>query len=975
MTFQYRRIVRFAVLPLIAGLGFSTATLFAKDAAKRGVVSAVPAVPAPRPTPWLYVNSDVPQEKAWLFGTLDNGLRYAIRRNAVPPGQVSIRVRIDAGSLMENDSELGFAHFLEHLSFRGSKDVPELEAKRIWQRLGATFGSDSNASTTPTETVYKLDLPQATAESVDESLRILAGMMDSPNISDQTVNSERAVVLAEQREQFGAAVKVGDALRAHFFSGQKLATRSPIGTTATLTGATATGLKAFHDRWYRPERAVVVVSGDLDPAVMEAMVRNRFSGWKGDGPAPADPDFGKPDMKAPAAAAVVEPSFPTMIQMAVLRPWEQVEDTISYNEGLMVDAVALRIINRRLETRARAGGSFLQAQVDQEDVSRSADTTTVSLVPIGDDWRAALRDVRAVIAEATTVPPGAADIEREVSEFDLALLGQVENAGAEPGSKQADDLVRAVDIRETVTTPQGALDIFRGAKRLFTPERIRDATKRLFAGAGPRILLITPKTVPNATQLASAALSETVTASTLGANARAVTFDDVPKLGTPGTVVSRSSLTQLPIETVKLSNGVNLILFPNQGEPGKVYVSVRFGNGYKALPAKRETLAWSGPMALVGTGIGDLGLEELDRLTNGRKINMGVSITEDAFVMSAETRAPDLADQLKLLAAKLDKPGWDPAPIVRARAQLLASYEIMGASPGNVLTRDLDALVRGGDPRWTTPDRKEIEALTPESFRALWAPLLATGPIEVQIFGDFKTEDAVNAALATFGAMKPRGPAPIEPGSERTGVPVHVAKPVTRTHSGPPEQAAAVIAWPTGGGLDTVVESRKLEVLAAIFNDRLFDQLRNAAGASYSPTVSSQWPTGMDNGGYMIVLGQLKPEGVDLFFKLSREIAADLAAKPVDADELARTLGPIKQYYARAGTANQFWLRQTAGSSRDPRRIAAMASLARDFLQITPEQIQETAKRYLAPGKDWSMVVLPQAAVPKAAPAKKTAAR
>ena len=70
--------------------------------------------------PWLYQNSDVPVDTSWTFGVLENGLRYAVKDNGVPPGQVSVRVRIDVGSLMERDDERGFAHFLEHLAFRGS---------------------------------------------------------------------------------------------------------------------------------------------------------------------------------------------------------------------------------------------------------------------------------------------------------------------------------------------------------------------------------------------------------------------------------------------------------------------------------------------------------------------------------------------------------------------------------------------------------------------------------------------------------------------------------------------------------------------------------------------------------------------------------------------------------------------------------------------------------------------------------------
>ncbi|MBB5686215.1 M16 family metallopeptidase [Sphingobium boeckii] len=961
MKFLYWRFAPLALISLIAAPALATVVLSTTPVAKEAPASAAPAKQQSAETPWLYLNSDVPQQKEWLFGTLPNGVRYAIRKNGVPPGQVSVRVRIDAGSLMEDDGEQGFAHFLEHLSFRGSKEVPEGESKRAWQRLGVTFGSDSNASTTATETVYKLDLPNAKEAGLDESLNILASMMESPNIIDSTVSAERAVVMAEQREAFGAAVKIGDASRETFFSGQKLAKRSTIGTVETLTGATAAGLQAFHDRWYRPERAVVVISGDMDPALMEGMVKKHFASWKGTGPNPADPDFGQPDPNAPVSAAIVEPSFPGIVQIGILRPWAPVADTIVYNEGLMIEAIALRIINRRLETRARVGGSYLQAAVEQEDSSRSADTTTVSIFPIGDDWQAAVRDVRAVIDDATTNAPAQADIDREVNEFDLALLNTLENEAAEPGSKQADDLVRAVDICETVTTSQGALDIFRGAKRLFTPEQMLTATKRLMQGSvPPRILLTTPKPVENAAALAATALTENVSSLAANTKARDVTFADLPRLGTPAKVVKRSMLDSIAIETVELSNGVKLILFPNAGEPGKIYVSARFGNGYQALPRDKPSLAWTGGMAMVPSGIGKLGIEELDALSNGRKINLGFDITEDAFVLGGETRAVDLADQLKLMAAKLKKPGWDPAPVIRARAQMLAGYEIMNGAPGSVLQRDLDALVRGGDPRWATPSRDEIAALTPKAFRKFWKPILKTGPIEVQIFGDFKAEDAIEAARQSFGALRLRKPAKIIGENALTGIPVHNDAPVMRTHKGPPDQAAAVLAWPTGGGVENIAEARRLEVLAAIFNDRLFDKLRSEAGASYSPSVSSQWPTGMANGGYLMVLGQLKPGGTDQFFKLSREIAADLATTLVEPDELARALGPIKQYYMRASTGNQFWLRETAGSTRNPQKIDAMESLASDLLRITPQDVQAMAQRYLGADKSWSMVVLPE---------------
>ena len=143
-----------------------------------GAAEATPQIPAPTAiqtdgeTPWLYEGSNVPVDAEWLFGEMDNGLRYAVRRNGVPPRQIAVRVRIDAGSLHETDEEQGFAHLLEHLLFRESAYLGQAEAIAAWQRLGATFGSDANAETSPTHTAYKLDIPDIDDAKLYESFRL-----------------------------------------------------------------------------------------------------------------------------------------------------------------------------------------------------------------------------------------------------------------------------------------------------------------------------------------------------------------------------------------------------------------------------------------------------------------------------------------------------------------------------------------------------------------------------------------------------------------------------------------------------------------------------------------------------------------------------------------------------------------------------------------------------------------------------------
>jgi len=958
------RAFRASILPFLL---VSTSPLVAQQRAARPRPVPV-ATPAPAPAPvavdttaWLYKGSDIAPDPAWSFGTLPNGLRFAVRRNGVPPGQVSVRVAMDVGSLHETDAERGYAHFIEHLSFRSSAYVPDGEAKRVWQRLGATFGSDSNAQTTPTQTLYKLDLPSATEAGIDESLHILSGMMAAPVMTDASVDAERPIVLAERREQPGPQVRFQDALRETFFAGQRLAERSPIGTEKTLLAANGTAMKAFHDRWYRPSRAVVIISGDMDPALLSRLVVKHFAGWRPIGPDPADPDFGKPDPAKPATATIVEPGLPSVVAMAVLRPWQFNADTIVFNQKRMVDTIATRVVSRRLETRARGGAPFLQASISLDDQERSANGTFTTIVPVGNQWDAALREVRAVVADALAKPPTQGEIDRELADYDTILRTVVETSRVEAGGKQADDMAEALDIRETVTAPATSYAIFKDArtKGMFTPDTVLASTRRIFQGDATRAIVNTPTPETGVAAKLDAALKADVTG--LAGKRRvqaAVDFSSLPSLGQPGAVTGRTTMAGIGLERVTFANGVRLLVFSNPSETGRVYVRTRFGGGYGALPADRPTPAWAADNALVASGVGKLDQGDLETLSAGRRIGLDFGIDDDAFLLGAMTSPADYKDQLKLMAAKLAFPGWDPAPIARARAGALAAQAGFSASPSGVLGRDLEGLLRDGDPRFTTPTPQQIGELNPKNFRKLWQPLLATGPVEVMVFGDVKTDEAIAAVAATFGAMKPRdGNLPPAPAMR---FPAHVATPVIRTHDGADTQAAAVIAWPTAGGVAEIRTSRQLDVLAQLFSDRLFERLRQASGASYSPSVQSQWPMGSTNGGRLVAIGQVAPENVGLFFRLSREIAADLAKNPVGADELERTIKPMGQQLMRASTSSQFWMQQMGGGTVDPRRLSAIGTLGSDLMGTTPGDIQALAARYLRPETDWTLAVLPK---------------
>lgn len=908
---------------------------------------------------WLYAGSDIPRDAAWQFGVLPNGVRYAVRNNGVPPGQVSIRVRMDVGSIFETDRERGFAHLLEHLTFRGSEHIPDGEAKRIWQRFGVTFGSDSNAQTTPTQTVYQLDLPSVTPTTLDESMKLLSGMVREPLISETAVAAERGVVMSELRESDGPQKRIADATTAHLFAGQLLGDRSPIGTNESLAAAQAQSVLAFHDRWYRPDRAVVVIVGDGDPAEFARLIAKYYGDWKADGPAPKQPDFGKPNPKAPVAKAIVEANQPLALTLAMVRPWQKRVDTVENTRRLYLEYIAQALVNRRLENRARSGGSYLVATVEQQYVSRSADVTMAQIVPLS-DWKAALADVRGVIADAVTTPPSQADIDREANEIEAFLAKELENARNEPGARLADDMVRAVDINETVTSPQGQVDMFRAIRAAATPAAMLDISRAIFKAPVTRVVLTTPTPTPGGDKALLAALAAPAKIRDDRLAALQADWSQLPAFGPPGTIVSTARLGGLRAERIEFANGVTALVSDNKVEPGKVRVNVRFGTGNRSVAADAPNLLWTGDYALTASGIGPWGQNELDQLTNGRQIQMSFSVEDDAFELSAESKPADLADQMKLIAGKLAFPRWDAAPVERLRVGYLTGYELNDATPNSVLDRNLKGWLTDNDARWAAPDKAEISALTPAAFRAFWEPRLASGPIEVQLFGDLSSVDYRKILAETVGALAPRSPlAP--PSGQSVAFAKHSAAPALAYHNGDKGQAAAMTAWPTGGGLANPHDARAMEVLAAIFNDRLFDRLRAEQGASYGPVVDSHWPTGFENsGGYLLVGSLLAPKDIDRFYGIAKDIAADLVVTPVGADELARNAVPIREQVSRASTGNVFWMFQLEGATRDPRVAQAALSMEADINGVTPADIQRLARQYLLPARQWSLAILPK---------------
>jgi zinc protease len=920
---------------------------------------AVPAAAQTGDADWLYRGSDIARDPEWRFGSLPNGLRYAVRRNALPAGQVSIRIRIDAGALHEEENERGWAHYVEHMLFRGTDSFPDRRARQIWQELGASFGSDSNARTGPNETVYQLNLPHAERAPLDTSLSVLAEMMSRARFDPATVEAERPVILAEKGRRPELSQRILDLSQDLFYAGLRFAERDTIGTDATLNGATAEGLKAFYRRWYRPDRATIVMVGDADPDMMEALIRTHFGGWTAQGPAPADPDWGRIAEVETPVANLAYPGVPVNATLVWLRPYEHLPHTMARERMYLEETLAERIINRRLEAHARGESAFINASVDAGRSRNIANTTELAVSTREGRWRPALEQAFAILADALRAPPSTAEIDREIQNLRTSINSAVRGETTVLSQVRAEQLIGAVGSGAVVASARTVLDNFERNAPLMTPERIGEAMRGLFTGSGPRMMLLSPQTVEGGeTALAEGLAAARAAAPAIRAADRQVSFDALPPLGPPGREVSRERIDDLDVTIVRFANGSTLTFKPTRFERGSIHVRLRFGAGISGLDPARPSLGWLAGL-VAPSGLAGLDLEGMERLLTGRRIGLAFQAAEDAFVLAGQTNADDLDDQLRLLATKLTHPEWDAALLARFRTAAVESFDLHFSSASARAARELGGVIRPNDQRWRPIEREEMAAVTVDQFRDFFSPLLAQGPVDAIIVGDMELETAVEAMRTTVAAL-PQRPAPsLAAGATGLEPPAPNPEPRTFTHEGDPHQAYAVIGWSTLGGRDRIDERRALALAANLFETRLFDRLREAEGATYSPNAQHLSSDSFTRWGIFYAAAEIRPERTEAFFRAAREIIADLAARPVEADEFARAQNPVVSGIERALETNGYWLGALEDMVDTPLAIENVRNYLADYRGLTAEDVRAAVAAFVTDQGDWSMLVLP----------------
>jgi len=926
--------------------------------------------------PFPQAESDLKADPAAHFGTLPNGLRYVVMPNHEPKARASLRLLVLAGSFDETEAQRGLAHYLEHMAFNGSTHYPPGTLVEKLQRLGMGFGADTNASTSFDHTLYQLELPDTAPATLSEGLQILSDYCGGLLLEQKMVEKERGIILSEKRSRDSVGYRTFVAQLDFMLKGTRVPERLPIGLEDVIEKSNRDPFVEFYNTWYRPEKMVVIVVGDIDAASIEKQIVEGFSGIAPRSPEPPAVDLGKvPVFTGLKVLYHGEPEAPnTNVVIATAVPYVEEPDTAAIRMKYLPRMLAFDILNLRLEILSKQENApFIRADASVEDSFHLYRQTEINVACKAEQWADALGVADREMRRAYEYGFTADELKQVVSNFRNALEQADKTASTRRSDELAGDLAQSLVDREVFTSPADDLSLYGPALAKVTLEDCVAAYRQAWSSPG-RFVFVSGNAkivgVANAANAVVAATYNRARAVPIKApDARASVTWGYSDFGPAGKVASRTHVDDLDFTEVVFENGVRLNVKKTDFEANTIHVGARLGTGMLTEPASTKPgLSRFSALTFSAGGLGKHGEDDLQQVLAGKTVGVLFSSTTDAFLFEGGTNKDDIALEFQLLTASITDPGYRPEALRQARKRIDAAYISFAHTERGPMNLKVPRLLASGDPRFGLPSRDQMMARNMDEVKAWLAPQLASGPLEVSVIGDLDIDTVIADASRTLGTLPKRDPKPSLDDLKKVSYP---SKPFTWDYSIDSEIPKGLVAvyWPTSDGTD-VHRARRLNILGDVLGDRLRVKIREQLGSTYSPNVGSFASDIFPGYGYLEAAVIVDPAKVKQIQDVVIAVAGDMNANGVTQDELDRAKNPKLTALRESERTNTYWMTVLLRAQERPEVLDWARSRKADFESVSKAEIDALARAFLAPDRASRVIVRPYTAPAGTGPLK-----
>ena len=614
----------------------------------------------------------IPADPELRTGKLDNGMTYYIRHNEKPKNQADFYILHDVGAIQEEDSQQGLAHFLEHMAFNGTKNLPGKQMIEYLETVGVKFGYNLNAETTWDYTCYNIsDVPTLRQGVIDSALLVLHDWSHFIALRPEEIDSERGVIMEELRTRDGASWRSTMSMLQALGKGTLYEHRNLIGYLDGLKNFHHDELEKFYTSWYRPDYQAVIVVGDVDVDAIEQKIKTLMA----DIPAPAadapkKAEIVVPDNEEPIVSIFTDPEMQgSRVQLFIKRRAlpEVMNNTVQAEMLDVINSYMTVMENARLEElRMKPDAPFLGAGMGSGEVG-VIPTLDATIFTAATQDGALARGFEALYTELEKMRRYGFT-QGEFERAQETLMRDAERSYANRNDRTNEEYVEEylANYRRNSPVPDAKTEWQLDSMliRNITVDAVNAVAQQFITPTNQVIFVTAPEkegiTNPTAEELL--AIRDKVISSEVEAYEDNVVKEPLIPEGTKlkGSPVKKTTTDQtLGTTEWTLANGTRIVVKPTTFKADEVRMSATAKGGLSLLSDEEYYMGEMMPSINAMSGIGRFSATELRKQLSGKSASVQNNTSEYASTINGSCSPKDLETMLQLLYLDFTSPRFD----------------------------------------------------------------------------------------------------------------------------------------------------------------------------------------------------------------------------------------------------------------------------------------------------------------------------
>lgn len=906
-------------------------------------------------------------DSAVRVGKLPNGLTYYIRHNEYPKGQADFHIAQKVGAVQEDENQNGLAHFLEHMCFNGTKNFPDKQILNWLESKGVKFGYNLNAHTGTDETVYDIkNVPVESKSVVDSCLLILHDWADALTLSDEEIDKERGVIHEEWRVGNNAISRVLENHAPDLYPGTKYATHNVIGKMEIIDNFEPEVLRAYYEKWYRPDLQGIIVVGDIDVDAVEAKIKELFSPIKmPENPAP----FGYEqvgDNDEPVIISEKDKEMPLNLILVAqkfdLLPRELRNTLAGLQVNYMNEVVSTMLNNRMNEitlskdapigTTSAGIGTFLYAN--------TKGALTVESFVNDKGSAAALRTVLTELKRVQKYGFTADEYDRARKEYLSAKEQQYKNFSTQKNDYFAQIYIYNFLESEPITAVDYEYQVMKDIAPMIPVDVVNQFVMGLVTGKNQAAISFCPDkegVVMPAVEEMKSVFDEVAAADVEPYKDTSVDEPLLRELPVEGGVVSRTENQALGYTELILSNGAKVVLKKTDFKDNEVKLSAVSKGGASLYSAEDFPSAFLAGTVLPITGLGKFSYTDMQKLLAGKQASVTPSIGEYMETMDGNSSVDDLETMMQLLYLNFTQPRENREDFDNAKRMLLSQVENASHNPQYVFQDSLVHKFYGHHPKARMLSKEVLEEVDYDRMIAIYKERFANAAdFTFFIVGSFNA-DTMETYVKRYIASLPSNPAAEREVAVNDGKDIVKGNVKSRfTLSNESKMAMLAMIWNVD--MPYTLENKvKISVAGQLMANELLNSVREDEGAAYSPYSIGFIDRTYKDDALIQTAFALNPNKSDKSEATTIHCLETLASE-VKSEELSKMKEYMLKKFDENAVENGWWI----GTLQDyvVESVDGYSTYKDAVNSLTTEGMRDFIAKIVASGNRFELLMLPE---------------